>query len=170
MHAAGFLSCKWGSCLAATGIHGVAIAAKPPTATGRPAATTPNVAGTPSGTRSQPFSLIVEGCNPRSTCAFRTFSRVYSAMLPRMIAEKTLEMDPTERYLDLLKGCLTRTLDGFGGSLRSGPAASGELEALGFRAGPSLPGAPGHAGDPSRPVQRDRAGGGPANGLPRPRR
>jgi hypothetical protein len=35
-------------------------------------------------------------------------------MPPRMIARETLEMDPTERYLDLLKGCLTRTLDGFG--------------------------------------------------------
>jgi O-methyltransferase len=35
-------------------------------------------------------------------------------MLARMIARETLEMDPTERYLDLLKGCLTRTLDGFG--------------------------------------------------------
>jgi hypothetical protein len=31
-----------------------------------------------------------------------------------MTARETLEMDPRERYLDLLKGCLTRTLDGLG--------------------------------------------------------
>jgi O-methyltransferase len=35
-------------------------------------------------------------------------------MVPRVTAQETLEMNSTERYLELLKGCLTRTLDGYG--------------------------------------------------------